>query len=371
MKNGRSWAEVDLSCIVNNYNIYKRFAGKNVMAVVKANAYGHGSVAVAKALQASGVELFAVAAINEAIELRENGIKGLILILGYTPPEKFDELLKYEVEKIIGQRKRTTYNRITGEIAERKEYKVHVALDTGMNRIGIKAQYPEHCEEFIRKCSESMILEGIFTHLCVADTKGEEEVSFTKKQIALFDNVLERVSDLDIPYRHCANSAGGLAYESRFSNMDRLGIILYGLKPDNSFELPVGIRPAMTWKSVVTTRKHILAGETVGYGRTFTADKDMDIGIISTGYADGYNRLLSNKGYVLYKGEKLPIVGRVCMDQFMVDLKDSDAKQGDKVYLIDTEKLTADDMANMVGTIGYEIVCDISERVPRYYSEGE
>lgn len=366
MKNGRSWAEVDLSCIVNNYNIYKRFAGKNVMAVVKANAYGHGSVAVAKALQDEGVDLFAVAAINEAIELRENGIKGLILILGYTPPEKFDELLKYDIsQSIISEAYFETM------LSTRKEYKVHVALDTGMNRIGIKAQYPEHCEEFIRKCSESMILEGVFTHLCVADTKGEEEVGFTKKQIALFDDVLERVSDLDIPYRHCANSAGGLTYESRFSNMDRLGIILYGLKPDNSFKLPEGIRPAMIWKSVVTMRKHILAGETVGYGRTFTADKDMDIGIISTGYADGYNRLLSNKGYVLYNGEKLPIIGRVCMDQFMVDLKDSDAKQGDKVYLIDTEKLTADDMANMTGTIGYEIVCDISERVPRYYSEGE
>ena len=366
MGNGRSWAEVDLSCIVKNYQLYQQRTEKDVMAVVKANAYGHGSVAVSKALQKSGVKLFAVATIEEAVELRNHGIEGLILILGYTPPEQFEKLVKYDIsQSIISEAYFDTI------VQSGVKCKVHIAIDTGMNRIGIKAIDPDFCASVIRRCNEKLTVEGVFTHLCVADSKDEPDVSFTKKQISMFDSVIEKVSDLNIRYIHCANSAGGLFYSSRFSNLDRLGIIMYGLKPDKSFVLPEGTKPALSWKSVITMRKRISSGETVGYGRTFRAENAMNIGIISTGYADGYNRLLSNNGYVLFNGRKLPILGRVCMDQFMVDLKDSDAKQGDCVYLMDTDNLTADEMAEMTGTIGYEIVCDISERVPRYYSEGE
>lgn len=362
----RSWVEVNLSILCNNLEIYsfRLPLSVQIMAVVKADAYGHGAVEVSRALQKSGITDFAVSNVLEAVELREVGIKGQILILGYTPIEDLELLSKYDITQAI-----ISSDYADDLIASNHHIKCQYAIDTGMNRIGLDADNVEECEQEIRRVAEKLQLTGLFTHLCVADTPSED--GFTSLQQEKFKRVVESVKNLNLPYIHALNSAGGLWHQGGFSNLNRLGIIMYGLKPDYMNSLPEGIEPAMEWKSVVSMVKLVHPGETIGYGRTFTVEKEMKIATIPTGYADGYNRALSNKGYVLINGKKAPIVGRVCMDQFMVDVTDiPDVRAYDEVILIGKsgdEMLTADDMAQMLGTIGYEIVCDVGKRVQRVY----
>lgn len=254
------------------------------------------------------------------------------------------------------------------EIAKTKlKIKCQFAIDTGMRRIGLDADEPDECERVIRKYSN--FIDGIFTHLCVADTPGQDD--FTEEQINKFEEVCKRVSDLNLPYCHCMNSAGGLWHKSDVSCFVRLGIILYGLKPDYMNTLPDGIEPVLSWKSVVSMVKNVKRGNTIGYGRSFEVKQPMRIATIPTGYADGYSRLLSNKGWVLINGKKAPIVGRVCMDQMMVDVSEiEEVRIGTEVVLVGKsgdEVITADDLANIYGTIGYEVVCGISKRVIRVY----
>ena len=364
---GRSWTEISLQTIKHNYRVYKNNLpdGMEVMSVVKADAYGHGDQEVSSAMQDIGCRFFAVSNIHEALRLRETGIKGEILILGYSPPAHLEEIFVNNITQAIPSE----------EYAEeilKSGYPVrsHFALDTGMNRIGLNADDPAYCESVIRKYSKTLHVTGLFTHLCVADSESTDNIEFTNRQIAKFDAVAEAVKDLNLPEVHCMNSAGGLWYEGR-SDFARLGIILYGLKPDYLNTLPSGIEPALQWKSVVAMVKDVYPGEDIGYGRTYHAERTVKIATVPTGYADGYNRLLSNKGDVLINGHRAPIVGRVCMDQFMVDVTGiPDVFMGTEVVLIGRsgcEVITADDMAQWVGTIGYEIVCDISNRIERMY----
>lgn len=367
MEKGRSWVEIDLSILKNNIVKYKNSIPSNIdiMAVVKADAYGHGDRVIAKNLSDYGVRHFAVSNIDEAIHIREAGVIGQILILGYTPIERAQELITYDITQAL----------LSEEYAERlvaTQYpiKCQFALDTGMRRIGLNADDLGECERAIRKAAfSSLHLNGLFTHLCVADTPTQSD--FTMKQISLFEKVCLCVSDLNLPYCHCMNSAGGIWYLSDLSCFARLGIILYGLKPDYNNTLPEGIEPVLSWKSVVSMVKGVKTGDTIGYGRSFTVDHPMRIATIPTGYADGYPRLLSNKGWVLINGHKAPIVGRVCMDQLMVDVTEiPDVEYESEVILIGKsgqEVITADDLANLIGTIGYEIVCGISKRVEREY----
>lgn len=354
----RSWVEINLDVLESNYNIYKLQlpATQEVMAVVKADAYGHGEGKVAERLQRIGCKHFAVSNIEEAILLRKAGVKGQILILGYTPISSADELLEYDITQAL----------LSEDYAERlkdKWIKAQFAIDTGMNRIGLDADNPDECERVIRKYAKTFDLTGLFTHLCVADT--ESERLFTSKQIDKFKIVAERVVDLKLSYLHCMNSAGGLWCEP-YGNLTRLGIVLYGLKPDYTNVLPMGIKPVLEWKSVISMIKKVYPGETIGYGRTYKVEKEMTIATVPTGYADGYNRLLSNKGKVLVKGRLVPIVGRVCMDQMMVDVTGLDVEFEDEVTLLGNG-YNADDMAQDIGTIGYEVICDISKRVPKVY----
>ena len=362
----RSWCEIDLSVIRNNYECYKnQLKSGSVMAVVKADAYGHGAVKVASVLADVGVKDFAVSNINEAIELREAGIEGQVLILGYTPLEAAPLLVQYDITQALLS-EQYTEDLIRSGIRVKCQY----AIDTGMNRIGLDADDAAHCADAVRRANDSLNLNGLFTHLCAADTPSQN--AFTEMQIEKFKKVSEAVSDLKLPYVHCLNSAGGLWYQTEVSVFARLGIILYGLKPDYMNVLPEGIKPAMEWKSVISMKKTVHPGETVGYGRTFCAGKEMTVATIPTGYADGYNRLLSNKGYVLINGKKAPVIGRICMDQFMADVTGIDCSLYDEVVLLGRsgdEVLTADDMAQMTGTIGYEVLCDIGKRVQRVYSE--
>lgn len=366
----RSWVEVDIDQIIKNYNIYKsRLSGNaRIMAVVKADAYGHGDVVICRALWQNGVKLFAVSNIDEAKCLRNSGIGGDILILGYTPPEDFEDLFNFNITQ-------TLLSEEYAELVANSGFniKCQFAIDTGMNRIGLDGSDTEKCAEIIRKYSKKLHLDGFFTHLCVADSDDAENIEFTRLQIEKYDKIRELTKDLHFPLVHCMNSAGGIFHGGE--ELVRLGIVMYGLKPDFSNILPDGIAPALSWKSVIMMVKKIKAGESVGYGRSFTATADTWIATIPTGYADGYRRDLSNKGYVLIKGYRAPIVGRVCMDQMMIDISELIAcgeaiEIGDEVTLIGKsgkETLTADDMAHMIGTIGYEIVCGISKRVPRKY----
>ena len=335
------------------------------MAVVKADAYGHGDRVVSKLLSDNGLRHFAVSNIDEAIHIREAGVKGLVLILGYTPIARLVDLITYDITQAL----------LSEEYAERLvltklPIKCQFAIDTGMRRIGLNSDNIDRCERIIRRIQKSNLqLDGIFTHLCVADTPEQDD--FTQQQIRIFESVCKSVSDLNLPFCHCMNSAGGLWHHSDVSCFTRLCIILYGLKPDYMNTLPKGIEPVLSWKSVVSMVKDVGIGDTIGYGRSFLVNRPMRIATIPTGYADGYPRLLSNKGWVLINGRRAPIVGRVCMDQMMVDVTDiPDVGFETEVLLIgksDDEVVTVDDLAHLIGTIGYEIVCGISKRVERIY----
>lgn len=370
----RSWVEVNLNQIIQNLEIYKKNLKKDakIMAVIKADAYGHGDAMVARTLSAKGINLFAVSNIDEAVGLRNAGITGEILILGYSSPIYANTLHFLNLTQAI----------VSAEYAEALartgyEIKCQFAIDTGMNRIGIPSYDANVAASIVRKYSHILHVNGIFTHLCVADSIEKDDIEYTKRQLTLFKNVADELKDLSLPYIHCYNSAGGLYhlenddFNEKIGNIVRLGIILYGLKPDVSDALPEGIKPAMTWKSVVSLVKELNAGEFISYGRTYVTTKKTIIATITTGYADGYNRLLSNRGFVMIKGKKAPIVGRICMDQTLVDVTDiPNVKMGDVVILMGKDGnnvYDADEMAKDLGTIGYEIVCNISKRVQRFY----
>lgn len=360
MKN-RSWVEIDLNQLNRNYEIYKSLqpAGREIMAVVKADAYGHGDKEVAATLDSLGVNHFAVSNIDEALHVR-SVTDGGILILGYTPVDMAEELVNNNITQALLSEEYAEALLSTGQ-----PVKCQFAIDTGMRRIGLNADDPEYCERVIRKYSAH--LTGLFTHLCVADTPEQNE--FTEGQIRKFGAICDRVSDLNLSC-HCMNSAGGL-WHTAHSSFARLGIILYGLKPDYVNALPEGIAPVLSWKSVVCMVKEVKPGDTIGYGRSYTVERPMTIATIPTGYADGYSRLLSNKGWVLIEGCKAAIVGRVCMDQMMLDVSGIDNVDiGTEVILLGRsgdEVITADDLAHAYGTIGYEIVCGINKRVSRKY----
>lgn len=364
----RSWVEIDLSILLNNLKIYQSIIPDNtrIMAVVKADAYGHGDAIVSKFLSENGIHDFAVSNIDEAIHIRKSGVKGQILILGYTPIDRLYELLDYDITQAL----------VSEEYAEQlsktcPSVKCQFAIDTGMNRIGLNGKDASYCESVIRNYSKKISLNGCFTHLCVADTENTSSKEFTARQIDLFVKIISRVKDLHLPYNHCLNSAGGMWHSCEESCFARLGIVLYGLKPDYSNTIPEGIKPVLSWKSVVSMVKIVEEGDTIGYGRSFCAPKTMSVATIPTGYADGYSRLLSNKGWVLINGERAPIVGRVCMDQMMVDVSNiSNVEMGTEVVLLGNSgdlSITADDLAHLYGTIGYEVLCGINKRVDREY----
>lgn len=369
----RSWIEIDLARLEANYKALKEQLDtySKVIAVIKADAYGHGDGRVAVFLEKEcSVRNFAVSNIDEAMTLRDAGVKGSILILGYTAPQHFKTLYDNNIMQTI----------VSSEYADSlllSPYKVRcqVALDTGMNRIGLSTNNAEACAETIKGyAAQGLNICGAFTHFCVADSLRPEDIAFTKTQIQRFEDVVSRLDSLHLDYVHCCNSAASLAYYpelgKHLKKYVRLGIVLYGLKPDADFPVDVNIKPAFEWKSLISMVKTIQVGESVGYGRAFTADHTMRIATIPTGYADGYSRRLScGVGHVLINGQKAPIVGKVCMDQMMVDISEiPGVKMDDEVILLG-DGLNADEMASLIGTIGYEVICNISKRVQRYYKK--
>ena len=375
----RTWVEVDLGQIKKNYRLAMTCVGNGAraMAVVKSNAYGHGMAAVAMALYDCGVRRFAVASIGEASELRAFfqglGFDGCdILILGYTPIHLIGDICALNVSQTI------VSEEYADELASRvlPEHQglihTHLALDTGMNRIGIDARDLNLCASIAKKHKDTLGIKAVFTHLSAADSDSTDDIEFTERQLMLFDQARMALVRLGITEAHCLNSAGMLRYSTslsgEFKGLVRPGIVLYGLRP-GSCELPSGIAPALTWKTRIAMLKTVRKGEYVGYGRAFKATRDMQVATLPVGYADGYPRALSGIGSVLINGASAPIIGNVCMNQMMADATGiAGARSGGDVTLIG-EGSPADRLAELSGTISYEIISRIDSTIPRVYTD--
>lgn len=368
----RAWAEISLSALDHNVRMISGLLheGVSMMAVVKADAYGHGESEIIQRLSAAGIRYFGVSNIEEALHVRKQCPDAEILILGYTPPECAEALSAANIiQGIVSSEYACALN------SRGKTIRGHIKLDTGMGRVGLRQQTPEQCADSIEDITRLRCLqiEGLYTHLSVADSDDPDDIAFTQSQIALINaiNTSLRHRNICLPQMHYLNSAGLLYHNDDRSTLVRAGIILYGLSPNAALPVPLDLQPVMSLKSVISHVKQISPGMSVSYGRTYTAEKLTKVATVTIGYADGYSRLLSNKADVLVHGVRCPIIGRVCMDQLMLDISAiSNAAPGDVVTLIGeegTERITADELAALCGTIGYEIVCGISKRVPRVY----
>lgn len=365
----RTWAEIDTNALIHNFNIIKSTASSPVCAVVKADAYGHDVGIIAPILENTGADYFAVSNIQEGIELRNIGIKKPIMVLGYTPSEFVSELVAHNISQCIYSLD-YAHELSCEAIKNNTTLKIHLKLDTGMSRIGFDCRNEQlnGINDAIDSAKlNGFELEGVFTHFAVSDRNCEQEDGFTNAQYNRFQKATDIIKSngLKPKYCHCCNSAAIFQDNDKHFDMCRAGVVLYGLTPSSDLKLPQDFIPVMDFKSVVSQVKEIAAGDTVSYGRTFKTTKNMTIATISCGYADGYPRLLSNKGYVLINGQRANIVGRVCMDQFCVDVTNiTNVKRGDEVLLWGKD-LPVEQLADMIGTINYELVCGVSIRVPR------
>lgn len=373
----RVYAQIDLDAIEHNLEHISRQIGARarVLAVVKCDGYGHGSVPIARTIEnMEAVGGFATATAEEAMELRRTGIHKPILILGYTFPYAYEELIRQGVRLTVFRE--DTLERLE-EAARRVGEKafVHVKVDTGMGRIGIPPA--EENLAFLQRIADSeyLELEGIFTHFAKAD---EKDMGYTLEQMERFNRFVTLAQDrlgARIPCRHAANSAGIIRMEEAHLDLVRAGIILYGLYPSEDMAGEARwLRPALSLHSHLVYVKEVSPGQSISYGGTFTADRKMRVGTVPVGYGDGYPRSLSGRGYVLIRGRRAPILGRVCMDQFMVDLSElPQVAEGEPVVLIGRDgqdEITAGELGALSGRFNYELMCDLSPRVPRVYLQG-
>lgn len=368
----RCYAEISLEAIGHNIReVKKRLPeGVKLLGVVKANAYGHGAVPVASYLE-NQVDYFATATIEEAVELRENGISAPILILGYVSPSQYGDLVEYDITQTIDSYAQALA--LEKEAArQNRKAKAHLAVDTGMTRIGF--QVTEHDADEAAKIADlpHIELEGMFTHFSCAD---QEDKTYCSVQMEKYDKMTALLAErgVAIPLRHICNSAGIMEFDDHRFEMVRSGIITYGIYPSEEVKKErLDLIPALSWKSHVIHVKEVGPGIGVSYGATYVTEKPMTrIATVSAGYADGYPRALSNQGCVLIHGKKAPIIGRICMDQMMVDVTDiPDVQVEDVVTLVGTdgdETITIEEIANPAARFDYEMLCDISSRVTRVY----
>ncbi|MBQ4290812.1 MAG: alanine racemase [Clostridia bacterium] len=370
------WARVFLDHLVHNYlSLLHASQAERFCCVVKADAYGHGAVPCCQALCKAGANFFAVSSLQEAIQVRSAteawpGVS--ILILGYTPPEDADLLIRYDIHQaILSEAYAKVLNacvagaRAAGTVPARSRVKAHIKLDTGMNRIGFSPEEPETIAEV---CSlDGLEPVGIFTHFAKSD---EPESGMTEEQYSRFTHCLRDLEKRGIVFRirHVCNSAAITNDPDMHLDMVRGGIELYGMMPSPETAVPKeGLLPCMAFETVVSHIHTVKKGETIGYGGSFRAERDLRIATLPVGYADGFIRSYA-KGCVYIGGRPAPIRGRICMDQCMADVTDIPAEIGDTVTLFGTEYQTADDLANLIGTISYEVLCLVGKRVPRIYS---
>ncbi len=368
----RCWAEISLSAIGHNIEeVRKRLApGVRLLAVIKADAYGHGAVRVGKYLE-DRVNYFAVATLEEAVELRENGIRLPILILGYTSPSQYEDLVAFDITQTI-------YSRETAELLDReaanqgKKAGIHIALDTGMTRIGF--QVTEEDADVIAAIGRlpHLKMEGLFTHFACADQKDK---TYCSGQLEKFNRMVRMLEErkVEIPLKHVCNSAGIMEFDDFRYDMVRSGIVTYGMYPSEEVRKErLDLIPALEWKSRVIHVKEVGNGLGVSYGATYvTHEGRTRIATVSAGYADGYPRALSSKGRVLIHGQYAPILGRVCMDQFMVDVSGiPDVRVEDVVTLVGRDgenSISIEEIADPAARFNYEMACGISRRVTRVY----
>jgi len=367
-------AEISLEAAKKNFSALKGFLYDGFTkpaCVIKADGYGHGDVRLMELYQKLGVDFFCVSNIPEAVRLRENGCTGDILILSRTAAEDTEVLIENNIITTAVSLENAE------ELSKRaaSPVRVHIKLDTGMGRVGLCTADIDACTDDIERIAAlpNVTAEGIFTHFAAADSRETEDIEFTQEQKRRFIAVCNAAERRGVTFvhKHFLNSAGTIFHYDSRSSLARLGIVLYGLKPDSRLELPIKLEPVMSLKSVVSMVKTIHNGDTVSYGRTYTAEGDKVIATVPCGYADGYSRLLSGKCEALIRGKRAKGVGRICMDQMMFDVTGIEGVSvGDTVTLIGSdgeETITADDLAGLYGTIGYEVVCGIGKRVPRVY----
>lgn len=369
------WAEINLDNIAYNMQrIRERAKSRDIIGIVKADAYGHGAVDVAPVILKNGANRLAVAVLSEAVELRKAGIDCPIMILGYTPLSIGDDIFKYDIEQTVFT---VDYAEELSRMAQRRHVliKIHIALDTGMGRIGFIPD--EKSVEAVCTISNlpGIKIEGLFTHFSTADEENKEYTYLQFERYKWFYNELTK-KGVNINIRHIANSAAIMEFPETHFEASRPGIIIYGYYPSNEVDKNrLDLKPAMELKTNVVHIKEMEAGEFVSYGRKFECKRKTLIATLPVGYADGYTRALSNKAKVIINGKFADVVGRICMDQCMVDVTDiPDVKVGDEVVLIGESQgksITADDIAEILGTINYEVICMISKRVPRVYISGE
>ena len=361
-----TWLEINLSTLKKNYEIVSELAGRMVMPVVKANAYGHGLEKVAACFESAGAEWLGVARIEEALLLREAGVKARILVLGYTSPLRVAHAIKSNVTL-------TAYDpEVVDAYADQAEklgekLVIHAKVDTGMGRLGIRA---EEADDFIAQIQArpNLVMEGLFTHFACAD---EPDKPYTDEQISQFMGIVQKLETAGLrpAILHASNSAGTLVYPQAGFDMTRAGIVLYGLPPSHEVPVPPGVQPALAWKTRLISIKILPPNHGISYGFKYFTKKEERIGVIAVGYADGLRRRPGNQ--VLIRGKKVDIVGNVCMDQCMVQLDDlPEAEIGDEVDIIGRQadsEITATDLADDWGTINYEVICGLASRMPRYY----
>lgn len=365
------WAEINLDNLAHNIMEVRKHIKEDalVTAVVKANAYGHGSIDMARTLLDNGVDRLAVAILGEAIELRKANIEDTILILGYIPPNQHEDILKYDLISTI-------YNYEDAEKLSNKAVElgkraiIHIKIDTGMSRIGFVAN--EETIEDILKISKlpNIYIEGIFTHFAKAD---ELDKSHAKDQFQKYMRIIDKLENrgLNIEIKHISNSAGIIDLRDYNLNMVRAGIMIYGLYPSNEVNKEeIKLKPVMALKAKISHLKTVPKGTGISYGHIFTTEKESKIATIPIGYADGFTRLLTDKAEVYIKGKRAKIVGKICMDQCMADVTHiENIELGDEVVIFGYEDQHphVDELASKIGTINYEIVCMVSRRVPRIY----
>lgn len=370
----RAWAEISLDNLTYNYRKIREHVGSDVkfVGVVKADAYGHGSVQVAEKLQELGADYLAVSSIDEAVELRVNHVSMPVLILGHTPKEQVERLIRYNITQTVTcEKKAEEYS--AEALACSGVLKIHIKVDTGMSRLGYLCEggyFERGVEGMAHACSlPGLEAEGVFTHFSMADEDDEESRAYTRKQFELFCKVVEGLEGKlgrRLALRHCANTGATASYPETHLDMVRPGLLLYGYGEHAKM---LGLKPVMSLKTTVSTVKTYPAGTRVSYGGIYTTEGRTRMGVVPYGYADGFMRCLSNRYSLMTKQGPAPVRGKICMDMSMIDLTNRpQVDVGDEIEVFG-ENNPVEDMAVMAGTIPYELVCAVSKRVPRMYLE--
>lgn len=368
--NKRVWAEINLNAVAHNIKAIRQITNENakIMAVVKADAYGHGVFEVTKTLLENGADYLAVALVDEALQLRKSGIIVPILVLGGVSDESIGDMVANDIMATVFS---YDFAKHLSDIATKmgRTAKIHIKIDTGMSRIGYLAENEDTVDEIEKIYNlPSVEIDGIFSHFACSD---ETDSSYTHKQFDLFTDICKKLEkrNIKIPIKHICNSAGIMMYPEMHLDMVRPGIIMYGLYPSEEVDkTKLDLIPAMSVKAEVTMVKDTEAGRGVSYGKTYITDKKTKLATVPVGYADGYSRLLTGKAKMLCGGKSVDIVGRICMDQCMIDVTNvNNINVGDEVTIFGDTAITADDVAKWLGTINYEIICMIGKRVPRVY----